>query len=392
MRKPGTPSHRAKPRILLLVTLSEQGGAQHVVYVLARHLCEGFHVTVACSPGGSLIEKLRQERIRVVEIPELVRSLCPIRDLQAFLRLYRWMRQERFDVVHAHSTKAGLVGRLAARLARVPGVLFTAHGWAFTEGRAYWKRWVLAQAERLVARATTKIICVSAHDRELAVRFRVAHPEKLVVIRNGIDPERFTRADGSAVRRKWGLESAPVLTFVGRLAAQKNPAVLLNVLGHLPEGRLVLVGDGPLMPRIRRLVLQGKSTDRVLLVGERGDIPEILAASDVFVLPSRWEGLPLTVIEAMMAGLPVVASRVGGVPELVEEGVTGFLVPSGDLQALARALQRLVEDDELRRSMGEAGRRRALERFTLARMLRETQAVYEEVVGLIPGGDQAGRR
>jgi len=376
------PLRKGKLTVLLLVTLSELGGAQHVVYVLARYLRSGYDTTVACASGGFLIEKLRQEQIRVVEIPELVRPLNPIRDLQAFLKLYRWMHRERFDLVHAHSTKAGLLGRLAARLAGVPIVLFTAHGWAFTEGRTYWKRWLLAQAERLAAKATTKIICVSERDRELALQFHVGRPDQLVVIHNGIDPQPFTRADGARVRRQWGLEGTAVLTSVGRLVPQKDPLTLLKAIQNLSKGKLILIGDGPLQPRVERFIRRNGLANRVILAGERRDIPEILAASDVFVLPSRWEGLPLTIIEAMMVGLPVVATRVSGVPELVEDGVTGFLVPSGDPQGLAKALQQLLDDEELRRRMGEAGRQRALGNFTLDRMLHETHRVYEKVVGL----------
>ncbi len=376
------PLRKAKLKVLLLVTLSELGGAQHVVYVLARYLRSDYDMTVACAPGGFLVEKLREEQIRVVEIPELVRPLNPIRDLQAFLKLCHWMRRERFDLVHAHSTKAGLLGRLAAGLADVPIVLFTAHGWAFTEGRTYWKRWLLAQAERLAAKATAKIICVSERDRELALQFHVGRPDQLVVIHNGVNPQPFGQADGARARQQWGLEGTLVLTFVGRLATPKDPLILLKAIQNLSESKLILVGYGPLQPRVKRFIRQNGLANRVVLAGERRDIPEILAASDVFVFPSRWEGLPLTIIEAMMAGLPVVASRVGGLPELVEEGVTGFLVPPGDPQGLAKVLQRLLDDEELRRCMGEAGRQRALGNFTLDRMLHETHRVYEEVVGL----------
>jgi len=301
-----------RPKVLLLVTLSELGGAQQIVYILSRHLRADYDVTVACAPGGFLIEKLREEQIRVVEIPELVRPLNPILDLKALLKLYRWLHREHFDLIHAHSTKAGLLGRLAARLAGMPAALFTAHGWAFTEGRAYWKRWLLAQVERLAAKVTTKIICVSEHDLRLALQFQVASPDQLIVIHNGVDPRPFLNADGNRIRRQLGLKGNPLLTFVGRLAPQKDPLTLLKAVQNLSEGRLILIGEGPLRSKALRFIRRNGLASRVVLAGERKDIPDVLAASDVFVLPSRWEGLPLTVIEAMIAGLPVVASRVGG--------------------------------------------------------------------------------
>jgi glycosyltransferase involved in cell wall biosynthesis len=370
-----------KPRVLLLVTLSEIGGAQQVTYSLARHLSDEYEITVACAPNGALVERLRRDGIHVVEIPDLVRNVRPWRDLRAFFSLRRWLRRERFDLVHTHSTKAGLLGRLAARYAGVPGVLFTAHGWAFTEGRAYWVRRLLARVERYAARRTSKIICVSEHDRELALRFRVADPQQLVVIHNGIDPGPFREADGKAVRAEWGIDrDEPLITFVGRLAAQKDPLTLLEAVRRLSGGRVLLVGGGPLRSRVRAFLRQHGLEDRVVLTGEQTNIPEILAASDIFVLPSRWEGLPLTVIEAMLAGLPVVAGRVGGVPELVEEGVTGLLVPPGDPTRLAEALQRLLDGADLRHRMGDAARRRALRRFTLESMLRKYRDVYAEVL------------
>lgn len=381
-----SPQHESRPKVLLLVTLSDWGGgAQHVVYMVSSHLRQAYDITVACAPGGLLIERLRSEEIRVVEIPELVRLINPLCDLCVLLKLYRWIRREHFDVVHTHSTKAGFLGRLAARLAGVPVVLFTAHGWAFTEGRAYWKCWLLAKIEHLVARFTTKIVCVSRYDQELALKFGVADPKKLVVVHNGIDPQRFVQANGSMVKEELGLEAIPVVTCVGRFAYQKDHLTLLKTFQKLSNCKLILVGDGPLRPRVEAFVLRNRLQGQVIIAGERQDIPQILAASDIFVLSSRWEGLPLTIIEAMMAGLPVVATRVGGVPELVEHGRTGLLVSAGNITMLAEALRQLLRDKALRQEMGKAGRKRALERFSLNRMLQETTNVYQEVIGPRPG-------
>lgn len=371
--------HRQK--ILHVITLSEWGGAQQVCYdIVTSFKKDKYTVDVACAPGGELVNRLRGQGIVVHRIDSLKRDISLLNDLRALFALYRLAKRRRYSIVHCHSTKAGLVGRLAARLAQVPVILFTAHGWAFSEGRAYWERWLLAQAERLAAKVTTKIICVSEHDRKLALRFKVAHQDQLIVIHNGIDPQPFLRADGGRVRQHLGLREAPVLSFAGRLARQKDPLTLLRAIQNISRGKLILAGDGPLQSQVERFIRQNGLTSQVILVGARTDIPDILAASDVFVLSSRWEGLPLVIIEAMVAGLPVVASRVGGVPELVEDGVTGFLVPPGNPEALAEALQRLFEDKELCRRMGEAGREKALRSFTLSRMLRETQAVYQEVL------------
>jgi glycosyltransferase involved in cell wall biosynthesis len=376
-------------KVLLLVTLSEWGGAQHIVYLLAKHLRKEYEITVACAPNGELIKKLRQENIRVIELSALCRNLQPWHDLQALWQLYRLMKRERFDVVHAHSTKAGLLGRIAARLAGVSVILFTAHGWAFTEGRSFWKRSLLAWIERFATRYSTKIICVSEHDYRLALEFKVARPEQLMVIHNGLDSQPYlspsfyrgevTSTLLSFLGRK-GVEGRAVVTFVGRLAAPKDPLTLLQAIQKVPDCKMLIVGDGPLRRELEGFIQQNGLGERVLLVGASDRIPEILAASDIFVLSSYWEGLPLVIIEAMLAGLPVVATRVGGVPELIEEGVTGLLVPPGNPVELARALRALLDDESLRRRMGEAGKKRALELFTLDRMIEQYQQLYKGVI------------
>ncbi|MCS7197419.1 MAG: glycosyltransferase family 4 protein [Candidatus Bipolaricaulota bacterium] len=370
-------------RVLQIVTLSEWGGAQHIVYLLAKYLRSDYEITVACAPGGPLGGRLRAEGIRVLEIPELCRNPHPIRDPRALWKLYHLMKRERFEIVHTHSTKAGLLGRLAAAWAQVPIILFTAHGWAFSEGRLGPWRWLLAQVERLPARFSTKIICVSEYDRQLALRFRVAPKEKLVVIHNGVEPEPFClTTDKRELRLRLGMsDAAGVVTMVGRFAPPKDFETLIAAWEGLraPSWQLWLVGEGPRRSRLEELVRAKGLCQHIRFLRERHDVPAILKASDIFVLSSRWEGLPLTVIEAMFAGLPVIATRVGGVPELVEEGITGLLVPARDTRALGNALEQLINSAELRQRMGELGRQRALRQFTVDRMIRHMQALYREV-------------
>jgi glycosyltransferase involved in cell wall biosynthesis len=367
-------------KILHIVTLSEWGGAQHIVYLLAKYLRSEHDISVACAPGGLLVERLRELGIRVVEIPELCRMPHPLKDLRALWKLYRLIQAEQFDIVHTHSTKAGLLGRLAARLANVSMILFTAHGWAFSEGRPWLWRWLLAQTERMPALFSTKIICVSEHDRQLALKFGVAPQEKLTVIYNGLDPSPFASlTDRNELRRELELSpSERIITTVGRLAPPKDLETLLAACERLeyPSWRLLILGDGPLRSRVARAIRTKGLRNYVTLLGERRDVPRFLKASDIFVLSSRWEGLPLVVIEAMLAGLPVVATRVGGIPELVEDGVTGLLVPPQDPRALHRALAQLLSDPELCERLGNSGQRRALERFTVERMIAQVRALY----------------
>lgn len=367
-------------RILFVVTAAEFGGAPIHVLQLVRHITQqGHEVALVAAAEPELIRRVNSLDARVFLNPHFVRPAKPLTDIQALKPVIQAVRSFDPDLVHAHSTKAGFAARFAGALMRKP-VIFTAHGWAFTEGRSLWKRRLLALAERMAARVTAKIICVSEHDRQLAIRWKVAKPEQLVVIYNGVEPQPFLEVDRSYVREKLCVGRSVVLTFVGRLAPQKDPFTLLMALKALPEGLLLIVGDGELRSQVERF-LQGQDLqDRVRLLGQRSDIPQILAGSDIFILSSKWEGFPYAIIEAMMAGLPVVATRVGGVEEMVENRKTGYLVPANDPLALTKAIQRLLEEPELRKKMGQAGREKALRTFTLDRMLTQTQKVYEEVL------------
>jgi glycosyltransferase involved in cell wall biosynthesis len=340
---------------------------------------QGHEVGLVAAPEPRFMEGAKALGVKIFPNPHFVRSIRPWKDFRALWSVFRAIKLFNPEFVHCHSTKAGYAARFACAILRKP-VIFTAHGWAFTEGRSFWARKLLALAERLAAKVTIKIICVSEHDRELALRWKVARPEQLVVIYNGIDPEPFLEADGAFLRKELALQDEPVLAFVGRLAPQKDPLTLIDAVKRLFKGILLVVGDGELRSQVESHITENHLEKRVKLLGQRSDIPQILAASDIFVLSSRWEGLPYTIIEAMMAGLPVVATKVGGVPELVEDGITGFLVPPRDPEALAQALQKLIDDPELRKTMGQAGREKALREFTLDRMLHETERVYQEVI------------
>jgi glycosyltransferase involved in cell wall biosynthesis len=195
-------------------------------------------------------------------------------------------------------------------------------------------------------------------------------------------PEPYQKARGIGLPYMLGLDTnqRPVLITVGRLAPPKDFETLFKALQKLDHGKTIVVGDGPNRPWVEKFINQNGLSQKIYLLGEREDVPDLLAGAEIFLLSSRKEGLPRTVIEAMLAGLPVVATRVGGLPELVEDSITGFLVPPGDPEALASVLQKLIEDPDLRRTMGEAGRKKALLEFTLDRMLKETLRVYEEVL------------
>ncbi len=368
-------------RILYVVTAAEFGGAsRHVLYQMKADCERGDAVGLVAAAEPYLMGKAGQLGVTLFPNRHFVHAVQLRHDLRSLGPAMRAIRAFQPDLLSAHSTKAGYTARMLGFALRKP-VVFTAHGWSFTEERNSRAKRLLVLAEWFAAKATAKLICVSERDRQLALRLKLAPAARVVTIHNGVDPTPFVSAVGAQVRTRLNLGEEPVLTMVGRLSPQKDPGALLEAASRLRGTyKLLVVGDGGLRTDLEQFTTQKGLENQVIFTGQREDIPEILAASDVFALSSRWEGLPYTVIEAMMAGLPVVATRVGGMAELVRDGVTGFLVPSNDPQHLAEAIQKLLDNPELRHRMGRAGRAKALKEFTLDRMLTETQAVYEEVM------------
>jgi glycosyltransferase involved in cell wall biosynthesis len=329
----------------------------------------GFDVAVAAHGPGPLRDAAAAAGVRFLPLQSLRRPLRPWRDLAALVELTRLLRRERPDILHASSSKAGVLGRVAALLARVPIRIFTAHGWAFT-AHAGLASLLYRWADRLVRPLTSVTVCVAEQQRAAGIAARTCDPERTVVIPNGVDVAGAPRArlDGRP----------PVVVAVGRLKPPKDALTLVRALVRLPRGSYEarIVGDGPDRPRVEEEIRSLGLTEHVRLAGDRRDVPAQLAAADVFVLSSASEGMPVSVLEAMAAGLPVVASRVGGVPELVAEGESGLLVDPGEPDELAAALLRLVQDPELRRRLGAAGRARAEQRFDVDAFRRAHVELY----------------
>jgi glycosyltransferase involved in cell wall biosynthesis len=326
---------------------------------LARAVSGRFEVTVAAWGPGPLREAVAQAGAEYAELRHVRRPINPWRDLLGLLELVRLCRRVRPDIVHANSSKAGVLGRLAAVLTAVPIRIFTVHGWAFAAHRGFARRLYL-WADRLMRPLTTVSICVAENERTVGVAARTCSPERTVVVHNAVDAAAVavTRFDQSVSR----------IVSVGRFKYPKDFATLIEAFARLdPNFRAALVGDGPERAAIEAAVRRHGLAERVELLGERADVPALLAESDVFVLSSRSEGLPVSVLEAMAARLPVVATAVGGLPELVVEGQTGYLVSPGDPGALAAALRPLLADRDLRSRLGDAGRARVEERFDLTR-------------------------
>jgi glycosyltransferase involved in cell wall biosynthesis len=368
-------------KILYVVTGAEYGGAvAHVLGLVRADLRQGYVVGLVASPEKRLLTEIQNSGVQFFPDRYFIRRVKLVNDLRSLWPLIRAIRKFQPDIVSAHSTKAGLAARLACLVLRKP-VVFTAHGWAFSAGQSTLKRRLLPAIEHLAAIFTRRIICVSRYDLDLALRYRIAPASKMTVVHNGIDATQFLNIDGRRIRREFDLRDRPVLIMVARLTPQKDPLTLLAACQILQSDfRCLIVGDGELRNAAEQFVKQNGLQNKIIFTGERQDIPSLLAASSIFVLATHWEGLPLTLIEAGLAGLPAVASRVGGVPEIVQDGVTGFTVPPDDPAFLAATIKNLLDDPVLRQRIGHTAREINLRDFTFERMLADTRQVYRSVL------------
>lgn len=359
---------------MFVITRGEHGGAQTHILDLIRGFKERFELHLVVGEEHFLSREARSLGVQVHVVPNLVQPLAPLEDWRALRKLLRLIKQVKPTLVHCHSSKAGFIGRLAARMTGTPSI-FTAHGWAFTQGVSWKRRIVAIPSEWFATRFGNAVITVSRYDYLLALRYRIASEAQMAVVHNGIQDVAYpSRAADSA--------SPTRLIMVARFASQKDHASLLSALSGLTSSSWVLdlVGEGPLLASTQAEASRLGLGSYVRFLGARLDVARLLGDSSVFILTSNYEGFPISILEAMRAGLPVVASDVGGVSEAVVDGETGFLIPRGDVQTLRERLAQLIADPQLRLRMGRAGRARYESCFTLKQMLEKTLAVYEKVL------------
>lgn len=341
--------------------------ARLLLPLLVALQARGHEVVAVCSPGP-LLERVEAQGIRCRPLA-IERSMNPAAALRSAGALTRLMREEGFDLVHVHTPVASLIGRLAAWRAGVPVVAYTAHGFYFHERMARWRRSVFVALEWIAGRTTNLLMTQSEEDAAVARRARLARGT-IAAIGNGVDPARFHPRDTAhrgALRRSLDTpEDAVVILMVGRLVAEKGYPELFAAMKQVDAVLWVAgarLASDHAAPVDAALAADPQLAHRVRLLGERDDVPGLMAAADLFTLPSHREGMPRSIIEAMMTGLPVVATDIRGSREEVVPGETGLLVPVADAAALADALRALAEDPAARAAMGAAGRRRALELY-----------------------------
>ena len=382
------PARALRPlRVLHVITRMMVGGAQENTLLSCALIDPALYPsTLLTGPEtgleGSLHEEAAARGVPMIVEPNLVRRISPRHDFLATLRLRKIMRDGRYDIVHTHSSKAGILGRLAARLAGVPVIVHTTHGWGFNDQQPWYIYWLYVVLERVCAPFTGAIVVVGAPNKVKGLELGIGRPEQYRLIRSGIEVQAFrdVRMSREEARRRLSLPpDAFVVGSVGRLEGQKAPldllAAFVPVAAEHPEAHLVYVGEGSWRAQLEAEIARAGLTRRVHLAGLRRDVPELLRAFDVFALASRWEGLPRVFPQAMAAGLPIVATRVDGAPDAVTPGENGWLVEVGDTAAMARYLGALARDPALARRMGAAGRAR-VDEFAVERMVDALAELY----------------
>jgi len=364
-------------RICQFITELRPAGAERCVYALATRLpAERFTVEVAALRGGPVADALRAAGV-TVHVLDAAGKL----DVRIWPKAARLLRRGRFDILHTHLFHADFVARTAGVRAGIAHSVHTVH---VAERR--FRCWQFAWTH-LTAGGLDRIVCVSEGVRDFHAHRAHLPPDKYTVIHNGVDADRIARSDQRRrrFREQLGLTNSDILcAFVGRLDSKKGIDVLLEgfqrVAAADPALRLVLAGDGPLRRRVCDWLDRSPAAPRAKALGFIEEVGAVLSAADIFCQPSRWEGFCLAAAEAMAAGLPVVGADVAGLNEVVADGETGLLTPPGDARAFADALARLAADQTLRADLGAAGRRRVVERFTLAAFINRHAALYESIL------------
>ena len=369
---------------ILIVSKSTGGLATYMRWLAAGLDSSRFDLTFIClSEGGQELadELSKLPGVHAVHWKMERFKINLFTDAQVIVRLARYIREHHFDLIHAHAAKAGFITRMAAINSGVP-VIYSPHGFSFAKNRHSVLNWLYASIERFAARfLTTRVITVSNYEKVLAEKYRIGHPDLCVAVHSGIDlKELDVQADG-ALRKALNIpREVPLIGTVGRLNPQKAPLDFVRLAGLLresmPDAHFVWIGDGDMLEAAVGLGRQIGLNGSMHFPGARTDVHAVLQELNCFVLTSHWEAFPLALLEAMAVGLPVVATRLPGVEESVEENVSGYLHPVGDLGAMRDSVQRIVSDRALAKNLGTNGRRRVEESFTRQRMISEIEQVY----------------
>ncbi|PJE58191.1 MAG: hypothetical protein COU81_02160 [Candidatus Portnoybacteria bacterium CG10_big_fil_rev_8_21_14_0_10_36_7] len=374
-------------KILFLITKAEFGGAQKAVFDLACALKNRYIITVACGKEGQgdddLISRLNEQNVKGVYLNHLKRNISPLSDLLAISEIKKITASVSPDIIHLNSSKAGVLGSYAASqlpASNRPKVIYCIGGWAFNENVSNIKKRIYLYAEKWSARFKDIIVTVSKSDRELAIKLGIASPEKLVAIHNGLNQNSLCFLKKDEALKKLLPESIykqnnKIVGTIANLYKNKGLDYLIKSAQETQGVIFIVIGEGAERTSLERLIKDHNLTNKFLLVGSKNNASSYLKALDIFVLPSLKEGMPWVILEAMTAGLTIIATNVGGLPEMIENDKTGILVEPADNQALTTKINYLIQNPLTAQKMSELAKEKIKE-FSLEKMVAETEKLF----------------
>lgn len=378
--------HRIK--MLHIITHLPIGGAQDNTLLTVERLDrKNYNIALLSGPEGNWRNRAGNIKdIEVIYMKSLVRPLRPVKDFQALFKMIKLMREGKYDIVHTHQAKAGVLGRVAAWIVGVPVIVHTYHSFPFHDYMTVLERFVYIRIEKIIAKLTDRLIAVSELNLQKGVKLGIAPRHKFLTIYSGIDFSRFDiSVNVSDVRKSLDIpDGDQIVGMVGRLSEQKAPQYLVQaiplVLEKFPNTTFLFVGDGNLRNQLETIADECGIREQIKFLGFREDIPTLLHIMDIFILTSLWEGLGRSLTEAMFVGKPVIATAVEGVPELVENGETGLLIPTKDVAATAASLLQLLASPEKRKRLGKKAHEKVISNFNAALMVRKIGQLYHNLL------------
>jgi len=375
-----------KINILYVVTQLELGGAQKQLLSLIHRIDkERYKLFLFTAQTGVLMdEALSISDLTLYPSKHLKRPISFLSDFLTIIEIARFIKKNEIDIVHTHSSKAGILGRWAGALAKAKTIIHTVHGWSFNDFQNPFLRKLYRGLEKISAKITNKIIVVSDHDRQKGLDHKIGSYDQYSLLRYGIDRARFGIRDLSIRKELEISNDALVIGTIACFKPQKAPedfvrlASLLSQI--LPQARFLMVGDGVLRKKIERSIAQFNLGSRFILTGWRKDIARILSAMDIFVLTSLWEGLPVAILEAMVSRVPIVATHTGGISEVIAEGETGFLVPCHDMSSMLEKIRVLLQDASLKNRIIQNAKQCVDEKFDMETMVKAHEDLYQKLV------------
>lgn len=371
-------------KVCFTITKLELGGAQKVALYVAENLDKKTYDEFLITGSGGILDDEAAAKFKVYKLANFVREVSPLKDLAALWRIFRILRKEKPDIIHTHSSKAGILGRIAAKFAGIKVVVHTIHGYGFNETQRLPVKYMYVWIEKFCALLTDKLIAVANEDIQKGLKYKIAKKEKFALIRAGIDTAFYKNyIVNPDFRKTLDSSETKIIATIGPFKPQKNLGDFVKAAAKVCQSqnnvKFFIAGDGEGRPKLEKLISELNLRDKVILLGWRTDIADILYACDIFVMTSLWEGLPRTILEAMCCGKPVIANAVDGVKEIIDEEKTGFKVEPYNFGYTADKIVYLLQNPDVLKSMGKAAKESIGEEFDINHMVKLHDLLYKQL-------------